>query len=144
MLSTSKAASLYHYFADRHQVAAELVQRHLTEVDARLTAALNNPKLHSARRHRRVIDPYLAYFREHPDFIRCGSETVTGATYALRMQPGERVILDLGADSPLSLWAPLMKRWWCRRGLAPSARAAVVVAGFADQVKVTIHVSGAN
>src|SRR5215218_3135324 len=39
-----RAASLYHYFAGRHRVGAELVQRHLTEVDARLTAALNNPK----------------------------------------------------------------------------------------------------
>ena len=30
-------ASVYHYFADRHQVDAELVQRHLSELDARLS-----------------------------------------------------------------------------------------------------------
>lgn len=69
--AVGRAASLCHYFAGRHQVGAELVQRHLTEVDARLTAALNNPKLRTL--HDTIdgaIDPYLAYFRKHPDFIQ--------------------------------------------------------------------------
>jgi len=64
-------ASLYHYFADRHQVEAELVQRHLRELDARVVAALENRNLRTLRDAiDAVIDPYLAYFREHPDFIQ--------------------------------------------------------------------------
>jgi AcrR family transcriptional regulator len=64
-------ASLYHYFADRHQVEAKLVQRHLRELEQRLAAISNNSRLRSLRKAvDAVIDPYLAYFREHPGFIQ--------------------------------------------------------------------------
>lgn len=64
-------ASLYHYFSDRHQVDAELVQRHLRELDARISASVNRSKLRTLRNAiDAVIDPYLAYFREHPDFVQ--------------------------------------------------------------------------
>lgn len=63
-------ASVYHYFADRHQVDAELVQRHLRELDARL-AELNDSKVRSLRGAvDAVIDAYLVYFREHPGFVQ--------------------------------------------------------------------------
>jgi AcrR family transcriptional regulator len=64
-------ASVYHYFADRHQVDAELVQRHLRELDARLAAVQNKSKLRTLRKAvDSVVDPYLAYFREHPGFLQ--------------------------------------------------------------------------
>jgi AcrR family transcriptional regulator len=64
-------ASLYHYFSDRHQVDAELVQRHLRNLGARLSAAAESRKLRTLRDAvDAVIDPYLIYFREHPDFVQ--------------------------------------------------------------------------
>jgi AcrR family transcriptional regulator len=63
-------ASLYHYFADRHQVESELVQHHLRELDARLAAALNSKRRTLRKAIDGVIDPYLDYFREHPDFVQ--------------------------------------------------------------------------
>jgi AcrR family transcriptional regulator len=62
---------VYHYFADRHQVDAELLQRHLSELDARLVAALNNSKLRTLREAVDAgIDAYFGYFREHPGFVQ--------------------------------------------------------------------------
>lgn len=64
-------ASLYHYFSDRHQVDAELVQRHLRELDARLSDAANDTKRRTLRQAiDAIVDPYLVYFREHPDFVQ--------------------------------------------------------------------------
>ena len=65
-------ASLYHYFSDRHQVDAELAQRHLHALDARLAGAVaDGTGLRSLRDAiDAVIDPYLAYFRENRDFIQ--------------------------------------------------------------------------
>lgn len=65
-------ASLYHYFSDRHQVDAELAQRHLRALDARLSEAVADGAGLSSLRDAvdAVIDPYLAYFREHPDFVQ--------------------------------------------------------------------------
>ena len=64
-------ASLYHYFADRHQVDAELVQRHLRTLDAHLAALQTNTKLRTLRKAvDAVVDPYLDYFREHPGFAQ--------------------------------------------------------------------------
>lgn len=64
-------ASLYHYFPDRHQVDAALVQRHLRELDAHISASVRSSKVRSLRDAvDAVVDPYLAYFRDHPDFIQ--------------------------------------------------------------------------
>lgn len=64
-------ASVYHYFADRHQVDAEVVQRHLSELDARLAAAMDKPKLRTLREAVDAgVDTYLDYFREHPAFLQ--------------------------------------------------------------------------
>lgn len=63
-------ASVYHYFADRHQVDAELVQRHLSDLDGRL-AELNDSKFRSLRGAvDALIDAYLHYFRKHPGFVQ--------------------------------------------------------------------------
>ncbi|ORA11593.1 TetR/AcrR family transcriptional regulator [Mycobacterium asiaticum] len=64
-------ASLYHYFSDRHQVDAELARRHLRELEAELSTVADNTKLRTLRDAiDAVIDPYVAYFREHRDFLQ--------------------------------------------------------------------------
>ncbi|MCP2288893.1 transcriptional regulator, TetR family [Nocardia amikacinitolerans] len=63
-------ASVYHYFADRHQVDAELVRRHVGALDERLTAALGRAKARTLREAcDAVVDMLLAYYREHPSFV---------------------------------------------------------------------------
>ena len=64
-------ASLYHYFADRSQVDAELVRRHVRALDERFAAALNDPKVRTlADAVDAMIDPLLTYFRENPSFVQ--------------------------------------------------------------------------
>ena len=60
-------ASLYHYFADRGQVEAELVRRHIPEIDERFTASLYDSNVRTLRDGvDAMIDPLLTYFRENP------------------------------------------------------------------------------
>lgn len=64
-------ASVYHYFADRRQIDAELMQRHARKSDDRVTAALNSPPLRTLRDAvNAVIDSSLAYFRGHPSLVQ--------------------------------------------------------------------------
>lgn len=63
-------ASVYHYFADRHQLEAELVQRHIAEIDDILTAALERSRARTLRGAINVlIDTMVDYFREHRSLI---------------------------------------------------------------------------
>ncbi|SDP95815.1 transcriptional regulator, TetR family [Actinopolyspora xinjiangensis] len=62
--------SVYHYFSDRQQVDAELLQRHLHELEASLSTALEDPAsrgLHDLTDA--VIDRYRDYFRQHPSCV---------------------------------------------------------------------------
>ncbi|MER5390882.1 TetR/AcrR family transcriptional regulator [Saccharopolyspora sp. NPDC002686] len=60
-------ASVYHYFADRHQVDAELLQRHVRQLDECLTEAVNETTLRTLRDGvDAVVSPMLDYFRQHP------------------------------------------------------------------------------
>ncbi|NYH77314.1 AcrR family transcriptional regulator [Actinopolyspora biskrensis] len=62
--------SVYHYFADRQQVDAELLQRHLHELEADLTTALEDPALRTLRDVTdAVIDRYRDHFRRHPSCV---------------------------------------------------------------------------
>ncbi|WP_396935474.1 TetR/AcrR family transcriptional regulator [Mycolicibacterium sp.] len=64
-------ASLYHYFADREQVDAELARRHICTIDAHFAAVLENPGPDSLRGSvDALIDLFLAYFRAHPAFVQ--------------------------------------------------------------------------
>ncbi|MCT7371783.1 TetR family transcriptional regulator [Mycolicibacterium llatzerense] len=64
-------ASLYHYFPDRHQVDAALAQRHLRELDGQISSSVNVSKLRTlSEAVDAIVDPYLIYFREHPDFVQ--------------------------------------------------------------------------
>ncbi|PRW65363.1 TetR/AcrR family transcriptional regulator [Actinopolyspora mortivallis] len=63
-------ASVYHYFSDRTQVDAELLRRHLHEVEQRLTTALSQSAPRTLREAiDTVIDPMIAYFREYPSCV---------------------------------------------------------------------------
>ncbi|MFH9844475.1 TetR/AcrR family transcriptional regulator [Streptomyces sp. NPDC017246] len=63
-------ASVYHYFSDRHQVDAELLQGHMNEVDALVGAELeaSGPQTLSDTADA-VINPLLGYFRRHPGCV---------------------------------------------------------------------------
>ena len=64
-------ASLYHYFPDRHQVDAALAQRHLRELDGQISSSVHASKLRTlSEAVDAIVDPYLIYFREHPDFVQ--------------------------------------------------------------------------
>ncbi|MFD8640043.1 TetR/AcrR family transcriptional regulator [Streptomyces zaomyceticus] len=60
-------ASVYHYFSDRHQVDAELLQGHMAALDVLIGAELDatGPQTLSDTADA-VINPSLAYFRRHP------------------------------------------------------------------------------
>ncbi|MFF9011644.1 TetR/AcrR family transcriptional regulator [Streptomyces sp. NPDC014870] len=59
-------ASMYHYFADRYQVDAELLQRHLGELDRLIGLALAEPRAQTLREAVDVmIDLLLGYMRGH-------------------------------------------------------------------------------
>lgn len=63
-------ASVYHYFADRHQVDTELLRRHLDEMEQRVTVALEKSEARTLREVVDVvIDTMLAYYREHPSSV---------------------------------------------------------------------------
>ncbi|WP_061005023.1 TetR/AcrR family transcriptional regulator [Mycolicibacterium mucogenicum] len=63
-------ASVYHYFADRHQLEAELVRRHIAEIDAILGRALERSRARTLRGAINVlVDTMVDYFREHRSLI---------------------------------------------------------------------------
>ncbi|RMI30223.1 TetR/AcrR family transcriptional regulator [Nocardia stercoris] len=64
-------ASVYHYFADRHQVDTQLLLRHINNVNVAVRDSLS--RLDSAPTARAivdaVIDPTVSYFRTHPSAV---------------------------------------------------------------------------
>ncbi|MFF0750539.1 TetR/AcrR family transcriptional regulator [Streptomyces sp. NPDC004267] len=63
-------ASVYHYFADRNQVDAALMERHSQEIDQLVTDAAGDPALGTlSEAIDALIDPQLAYVREHPSVV---------------------------------------------------------------------------
>ncbi|MFC8507657.1 TetR/AcrR family transcriptional regulator [Streptomyces sp. NPDC057411] len=59
-------ASMYHYFADRYQVDAELLQRHLGELDRLIGGTLGAPTARTLREAVDVmVDLLLGYLRRH-------------------------------------------------------------------------------
>lgn len=60
-------ASIYHYFADRHQVDAALMSRHIEVLEERMKAVDGIGGLESlADAAAAVFDPLVDYFRAHP------------------------------------------------------------------------------
>ncbi|MFI8828215.1 TetR/AcrR family transcriptional regulator [Streptomyces sp. NPDC053431] len=60
--------SVYHYFSDRHQVDAALLQRHMGALDVILAELLDEPGPATLRDAvDAVVDALLNYFRQHRD-----------------------------------------------------------------------------
>ena len=60
-------ASIYHYFADRHQVDHAILSRHLDAMDVLIKAALDDDAIETlADAIDAVIDAMLTYFRSNP------------------------------------------------------------------------------
>ncbi|MUL66205.1 TetR family transcriptional regulator [Mycobacterium sp. CBMA 234] len=63
-------ASVYHYFADRHQLEAELVSRHIEALDTLLSDALARSRARTLRGAVNVVvNTMLDYFREHRSLV---------------------------------------------------------------------------
>ncbi|MFK0292000.1 TetR/AcrR family transcriptional regulator [Streptomyces sp. NPDC090442] len=96
-------ASVYHYFSDRHQVDAELLQRHVDELDALLTAALHSPALRTLRdAGDAVITPLRNYFRQHP--------SCTVLWFARGNQTLDELIRTFDTSQAERLWHFLIER----------------------------------
>lgn len=96
-------ASLYHYFADRGEVDAELARRHICALDTHFAAALAYPGPATLRRSvDALIDMLLAYFRAHPSFVQLW---FAGRSSALADMAGE-----LHAGWAERLWHFLIER----------------------------------
>ncbi|WP_433672131.1 TetR/AcrR family transcriptional regulator [Nocardia sp. CA-136227] len=107
-------ASVYHYFADRGQVEAELAQRHLRELDARVGAMLEAAPATLAEICDAIVDVYLGYFREHPSFAVLW--------YAGRSSPLGELASSFDVSQATRLW-----RYLVDRGLIRSDTPAFVV-----------------
>lgn len=83
------AASVYHYFADRHQVDTALMQRHLDALSHRLDDADDLRTV--ADMARVVMDPMISYFREHPSFTELWFNGRSGPVAALAAEFDESV-----------------------------------------------------
>ena len=69
-LARIPTASVYHYFADRHQLEAELIRRHIEALDALVTGALERSRARTLRGAINVlVDTMVDYFREHRSLI---------------------------------------------------------------------------
>lgn len=64
-------ASVYHYFADRYQVDAELMRRHIQGMEQDIAAELADESRPNSLRDavNAVMDPTIAYFRAHPSSV---------------------------------------------------------------------------
>lgn len=88
------AASVYHYFADRHQVDVALMNRHIagiTEALGDLSQATTVTGLVEA-----ILDPQIAYFRDHPS---CAELWLHGRSEALAA-----VANDFDAAAAEAVW----------------------------------------
>ncbi|MFM9372982.1 TetR/AcrR family transcriptional regulator [Streptomyces sp. Da 82-17] len=105
-------ASMYHYFPDRHQVEAELLRRHMSELDALIAAALDKPKAQTLREAVDVlVDLLRDYFRANPScaelWFKGRHQTLVELVQAFDEVQAERLwghLMDRGlasADTPL-------------------------------------------
>ncbi|MFI6573236.1 TetR/AcrR family transcriptional regulator [Nocardia fluminea] len=104
-------ASIYHYFGDRNQVDVELARRHVRELDALTTAALDRRGAENLTQAIVVyVDLLLTYFREFPAFVELWyfgrSPAVAEVAQAFDDAQAERLwryLIDrnfIGADTP--------------------------------------------
>ena len=105
-------ASVYHYFADRFQIEAELMARHTRALDGRIIGALDAlPPCTLGEAVDAVVDAVVAYFRSYPSIVQLwfsgrGSnlEVPTDASAEARSARILRLLIDrelVRPDTPL-------------------------------------------
>lgn len=63
-------ASVYHYFADRHEIDIELMLRHRRQLDEQIDTALAALEPRTLRDAiDAIVDTVLAYYRQHPSVV---------------------------------------------------------------------------
>lgn len=103
-------ASVYHYFADRHQVDIAILQRHLAALDAKVNAALADESIDTlAGAIDAVIDPMLTYFRREPSCIELWFTGQRDQSLTDMVQAYDEATADL-------LWQFAIDRGLIRRG----------------------------
>ncbi|MEU6878476.1 TetR/AcrR family transcriptional regulator [Streptomyces sp. NPDC046712] len=96
-------ASMYHYFPDRHQVDAELLKQHMSELDTLIGAALDNPRAQTLPEAVDVmIDLHLDYFRRHP--------SCTELWFAGRHETLDELVRAFDEAQAERLWRHLVER----------------------------------
>ncbi|MFF8605813.1 TetR/AcrR family transcriptional regulator [Streptomyces sp. NPDC015346] len=96
-------ASMYHYFADRYQVDAELLQRHLSELDKLIGAALEEPRAQTLREAVDVmIDLLVDYLRRH--------RSCTELWFAGRHAPLDELVRAFDEAQAERFWHHLVER----------------------------------
>ncbi|MEW2313885.1 TetR/AcrR family transcriptional regulator [Streptomyces bauhiniae] len=96
-------ASMYHYFPDRHQVDAELLQHHVQQLDAILNGVLENPEPGTLEGiGDALIDTVLAYFRDH--------RSCTELWFAGRNETLDALVRSFDEAQAERLWLLLVER----------------------------------
>ncbi|MER7915940.1 MULTISPECIES: TetR/AcrR family transcriptional regulator [unclassified Streptomyces] len=96
-------ASMYHYFPDRYQVDAELLQHHIRGLDAVVDVMLRNSGAGTVREIADVlIDAVLGYFRRH--------RSCTELWFAGRSKALEALVRAFDEAQAERLWLLLVER----------------------------------
>ncbi|MFG3044889.1 TetR/AcrR family transcriptional regulator [Streptomyces sp. NPDC048202] len=96
-------ASMYHYFPDRYQVDAELLQHHMRGLDAVIDAMLRDSGAGTVREVAdALIDAVLGYFRRH--------RSCTELWFAGRSEALEALVRAFDEAQAERLWLLLVER----------------------------------
>lgn len=115
-------ASVYHYFADRHQLDAEVLRHHLREVDRRLEAALDEAEPQSLCQAVDIMfDTLLACYREYPSLVELW--------FAGRTPRLSELARDHDATQAAKLWRWLTAHRLLRADTPPSIVEIAIEAG---------------
>ncbi|WP_232542625.1 hypothetical protein [Streptomyces sp. QHH-9511] len=96
-------SSLYHYFSDRHQIDAELLEQHTGELDALIGAVLDTPRAQTPSEAVDImVEVHLGYFRLHP--------SCTELRFAGRREVLEKLVRASEEAKAERIWHHLVKR----------------------------------
>ncbi|MEU0404519.1 TetR/AcrR family transcriptional regulator [Streptomyces sp. NPDC006197] len=83
--------SVYHYFADRYQVDAAIIRRHIDALSARLDGIETEDLRSISEVAALVLDPIVEYFRVHPSCVELWFSGRNEALNALVQEFDDRV-----------------------------------------------------
>jgi AcrR family transcriptional regulator len=83
--------SLYRFFADREEILAQLLERHLADLDAFVEATERTWQIISIEDLvNRELDVHIAYYRHHPGFVRLWYNGRTSRTVVAQVRRRNR------------------------------------------------------